>query len=268
MTVSQSPVLEFPAMLHGPIGTIRREVRAKGQGWAREYLKTGAFTPPRRMLQVPPCEPLVMHSAAEFEFMGRSSWRIHMFIDVFMNLNDGVPKEERQRMEGTFESFCLGTPWGALYHAVSPPPPRSAERMARRLAALLRFWDVLQGPRYAYRVPDTHHTLDDLTNSIYRKTLEAWCPGGPSSVREHMVLTVERMSRATREDCMEALLRMIPVLVEVDAEFKHREVLSDPDFLRERLATLSPKDFENLSSAYIYTVTMQLAAWDRQLERH
>ncbi|WP_257460367.1 hypothetical protein [Archangium lipolyticum] len=268
MTVSQSPVLEFPAMLHGPPGTIRREVRAKGQGWAREYLKTGAFTPPRRMLQVPPREPLVMHSAAEFEFMYRSSWRIHMFIDVFMNLNDGVPKEERQRMEETFESFCLGTPWGALYHAVSPPPPRSAERMARRLAALLRFWDVLQGPRYAYRVPDTHHTLDDLMDYIYRKTLEAWCPSGPASVREHMELTVERMSRATREDCMEALLRMIPVLVEVDAEFKHREVLSDPDFLRERLATLSPKDFENLSSAYIYTVTMQLAAWDRQLERH
>jgi hypothetical protein len=268
MTVSQSLVLEFPAMLHGQIGTIRREVRAKGQGWAREYLKTGGFTPPRRMLPVASCEPLVMHSAAEFEFMNRPSWRIHMFIDVFMNLNDSVPKEERQRMEDAFESFCLSTPWGALYHAVSPPPPRSAERMARRLAALLRFWDVLQGLRYAYRVPDTHHALDDLMHSIYRKTLEAWCPEGPASVREHMALTVERMSRATREDCMEALLRMIPVLVEADAEFKHREVLSDSDFLRERLATLSTKDFENLSSAYIYTVTMQLAAWDRQLGRH
>jgi hypothetical protein len=43
MTVSQSLVLEFPAMLHGPIDAIRREVRAKGQEWAREYLKTGGF---------------------------------------------------------------------------------------------------------------------------------------------------------------------------------------------------------------------------------
>ncbi|MFY0582424.1 hypothetical protein ACN28S_56400 [Cystobacter fuscus] len=57
--------------------------------------------------------------------------------------------------------------------------------MAERFAALLRFWDVLQGPRYAYRVPDTHHTLDELIAYIYRETLEAWCPGGPASVREH-----------------------------------------------------------------------------------
>jgi hypothetical protein len=76
------------------------------------------------------------------------------------------------------------------------------------------------------------------------------------------------MSRATREDCLEAVLRVIPVLVEVDTEFKHREVLSDPGFLHERLSALSPKDFEDFSSAYKYTVTLQLAAWDRQLGRH
>ncbi|ATB33157.1 hypothetical protein [Melittangium boletus] len=268
MIVPQSPVLEFPAMLHGPISAIRREVRAKSQGWAREYRKTGGFTQPRRMLQVSPGEPLVMHSAAEFEFMCRSSWRIHMFIDVFMNLEEGVPKEERQRMEEAFESFCLGTPWGALYHAVSPPPLRSSERMASRLAALLRFWDVLQGPRYAYRVPDTHHTLDALMEYIYRETLEAWCPGGPASVREHMALTVARMARATREDCMQAVLRVIPVVVRANADLKHREELSDPGFLRERLAALPPEDFEDVSSAYRYAVNGPVCAWDRELERH
>jgi hypothetical protein len=268
MTVPQFPVLEFPAMLHGLTGAVLRKVRAKGREWAREYLETGALTQPRQMLQVPPGEVLEVISGAEFDSVPRPRWRVHLFADIFLSLNEGVPKEERQRMEEAFESFCLGTPWGALYHAVSPPPPRSAERMARRLTALLRFWDVLQGPRYAYRVPDTHHTLDDLMDSIYRKTLEAWCPGGPASVREHMALTVERMSRATREDCLEALLRVIPVLVEVDTEFKHREVLRDPGFLRERLATLSPRDFDNVSGAYTYSVTLQLAAWDRQLGRH
>jgi hypothetical protein len=44
----------------------------------------------------------------------------------------------------------------ALYHAVSPPPLRSAERMANRFASLFRFWDVLQGPRYVYRLPGIH----------------------------------------------------------------------------------------------------------------
>jgi hypothetical protein len=267
MTTPQSPVLEFPVMLHGSIGSIRREVRAKSEGWAREYLKTGGFSLPRRMLQVPPGEPLVMHSGAEFGFMGRSSWRIHMFIDVFTHLDEGVPKEERQRMETAFESFCLSTPWGALYHAVSPPPLRSAQRMAERFAALLRFWDVLQGPRYAYREPDTHHTLDELIAYIYGMTLEAWCPGGPVSVREHLALTVERMARATREECTQAVLRVIPNVVRMNTDLQHREELSVPDFLRERLDGLRADDWEDISSAYRFTVNGQLYAWDRALGR-
>ncbi|HEX8825487.1 MAG TPA: hypothetical protein VF794_36595 [Archangium sp.] len=103
--------------------------------------------------------------------------------------------------------------------------------------------------------------------ALWRKTLEAWYPGGPASVREHLALSVERMSRATREECLEAVLRVISVIVKVDNDLKHREMLSDPDFLRERLHALPPKDFESLSSAEKYTVTVQLAAWDRQLGR-
>ncbi|HYO51631.1 hypothetical protein [Archangium sp.] len=139
--------------------------------------------------------------------------------------------------------------------------------MANRLASVLRFWDVLQGPRYAFW-PSRKYTLEELMEDIYRKTLEAWCPGGPASVREHLALTVERMSRATREDCLEAVLRVIPVLVKVDTDLKHREVLSDPGFLRERLGALPLEDFDDFSSAYKYTVAVQLAAWDRELGRH
>ncbi|HZH16102.1 MAG TPA: hypothetical protein VE057_17260 [Archangium sp.] len=266
MTTEQSPVLEFPAWLYGTTAAIRRKARAEGRWWAREYRKTGAFPQPRQMRQVPHEEVLVMRSGGEFD-LGRTRWWVHMFGDVFMDLNEGVPKEERQRMRDAFESFCLSTPWGALYHAVSPPPLRSAERMANRLASVLRFWEVLQGPRYAFW-PGRKYTLEELMEDIYRKTLEAWCPGGPVSVREHMALMVERMARANREDCLEAVLRMIPVLVEVDTDLKHREVLGDLDFLRERLAMLSPKDFEDFSSAYKYTVAVQLAAWDRELGRH
>ena len=266
MTTEQSPVLEFPAWLYGTTAAIRRKARAEGRWWAREYRKTGAFPQPRQMRQVPHEEVLVMRSGGEFD-LGRTRWWVHMFGDVFMDLNEGVPKEERQRMRDAFESFCLSTPWGALYHAVSPPPLRSAERMASRLASVLRFWEVLQGPRYAFW-PGRKYTLEELMEDIYRKTLEAWCPGGPVSVREHMALMVERMARANREDCLEAVLRMIPVLVEVDTDLKHREVLGDLDFLRERLAMLSPKDFEDFSSAYKYTVAVQLAAWDRELGRH
>ncbi|MFY0565062.1 hypothetical protein ACN28E_14575 [Archangium lansingense] len=266
MTTEQPPVLEFPAWLYGTTAAILRKVRAESHWWAREYLKTGAFPQPRQMRQVQPGEVLVMHSGGEFD-LGRTRWWVHMFLSVFMGLDEGVPEEEHQRMGDAFESFCLSTPWGALYYAVSPRPPHSAVLMANRLASVLRFWDVLQGPRYAFW-PGKKYTLDELMEDIYRKTLEAWCPGGPASVREHMALTVERMAHSTREDCLEAVLRVMPVVVEANTALKHREVLSDPDFLRERLRALPPKDFEDISSADKYAVNGQLYAWDRELGRH
>jgi hypothetical protein len=109
--------------------------------------------------------------------------------------------------------------------------------------------------------------MEELMDDIYRRTLEAWCPQGPAPVREHLALMVERTSCATREDCLEAVLRVIPGLVEVDTALKNREVLSDPDFLRERLSSLAPKKFEDISSAYKYAVSRQLWDWDRELER-
>lgn len=266
MTPEQAPVLEFPAWLHGTTADIRRKARAEGKWWAREYLKTGVFPMPRQIRPVPPGEVLVMHSGAEDFDWAHPRWRVHLFAEVFTSLDEGVQKEERQRMEEAFESFCLSTPWGALYHTVSPPPPWSAERMANRLASLLRFWDVLQGPRYTFWF-GKKYTLEELMEDLWRKTLEAWCPGGPASVREHLALTVERMARATREECLEALLRVIPVLVVGDNDLKHPEVLSDPDFLRERLRALPPEKFEDVSSAEKYTVAVQLAAWDRELGR-
>ena len=98
MNTEHSPVLEFPAMLYGTKATTRRKVSAEGHWWAREYLKTGAFPQPRQMRQVPPGEVLVMHSGADFD-TGDPRWRMHVFVDVFMGLDEGVPKEERPRME-------------------------------------------------------------------------------------------------------------------------------------------------------------------------
>jgi hypothetical protein len=266
MTSEQSPVLEFPAMLHGTIATVIRKVRAEGQWWAREYLKTGTFPPPRRMRQVLPGEVLVVHSGADYD-LSPTRWWVHMLGEVFMYLDEGVPEEERPRMEQAFESFCLSTPWGAIEQVASPKPPWSAQRMANRLAAVLCFWEVLQGPRYAYGLPNSL-TLEGLMEYIYRKTLEAWCPRGPASVREHLSLAVERMARASREECLEAVVRVMPTVVEMNKNLKHHDVLKDPAFLYERLSALPPEKFESLSSADRYAVNDQLHDWDRELARH
>ena len=267
MTVSQPPALEFPEMLHGFTAGVRRKVEAQGQKWAREYLQTGGFTQPQRMLQVPPGEPLEMQSGSEFDAAPCARWRVHMLISVSMSLDLGVPREERQRMEQSFETFCLGTPWGALYHAVTPPPPQSAPRMAQRFAALLRFWDPLQGPRYAFRRLNARDTLGELMDYIYRDTLEAWCPGSPLPVREKLALTAERMAHATREDCMEAMLRVMPLIALRNTDLQNRERLNDPGFQRERLAVLPADEFENASSADRFAVNGVLYLWDRELGR-
>ncbi|MFY0571516.1 hypothetical protein ACN28E_47860 [Archangium lansingense] len=267
MTPAPPLVLELPAWLYDTTAAILRKARTEGRWWARQYLKTGAFPQPRQMRQVLPGELLVLQSGAEGFEWNRPYWRMHLFGEISVDLAEGVPDEEYPRMREAFESFCLSTPWGALYHAVPPLPPLSAERMAIRIASLLRFWDVLQGPRYAFW-PGKKYTLDELMDDCYRKTLEAWCPGGPASIREHLALTMERMARATREDCEEAVLRMIPYLMEVNTDLKHREVLSDPHFLRERLSALPPEKFEDISSALKYGLSGQLYAWDRELGRH
>jgi hypothetical protein len=218
------------------------------------------------MRQVQPGEVVVMHSGADFYTLG-PRWQLHVFAEVFLALNEGVPKEARQRTEEAFESFCLSTPWGVLDQAVYPPPPHGAECMANRLASLLRFWEVLQGPRYAFWRFDDNYTLEELVDTVWRMTLEAWCPGGPASVREHLALTVERMARATREECLEAVLRVMPAIAEEDTDLKHDKELRDPGFLREHLSALPPKKFEEISSAYVYAVSGQLWDWHRELGR-
>lgn len=86
-------------------------------------------------------------------------------------MSEGVSQEELQRAREAFEDYGLNTPWGALHHAVSPSPspPRSASAW---LAALLRFWEVLQGPRYAFWFEQTD-TLEALMKKLYDMMLEA-----------------------------------------------------------------------------------------------
>ena len=76
---------------------------------------------------------------------------------------------------------------GPLVSSADAPGDNAATQVVlafddNRLASVLRFWDVLQGPRYAFWSFNDDYTLESLMEDIWRKTLEAWCPGGPASV--------------------------------------------------------------------------------------
>jgi len=74
-----------------------------------------------------------------------------------------------------------------------------------------------------------------------------------------------RMARATREDCLEAILRQMPRALAAARDLKHRNVLADPALLRQRFASLDPDTFERVSGAATPELLGQLYTWDRQL---
>ncbi|WP_232537293.1 hypothetical protein [Cystobacter fuscus] len=78
-------------------------------------------------------------------------------------------------------------------------------------------------------------------------------------------LAAKRMARATREDSLEAILRQLPRAVSLAGELKHRDVVADPAFQRERLLALEPVSFEHVSGACTAVLLENVYDWDRQL---
>ncbi|MFL5355554.1 hypothetical protein [Archangium sp.] len=95
--------------------------------------------------------------------------------------------------------------------------------------------------------------------------MEAWCPEGEASVRSRLEVAAERMARATREDCIEAIFRQMPRALVHAGKLKHRQVLADPSYQRERLATLDPWFFERVSGACTSELIWLLVNWDHEL---
>ncbi|HEX8536451.1 MAG TPA: hypothetical protein VF664_03230, partial [Cystobacter sp.] len=62
-------------------------------------------------------------------------------------------------------------------------------------------------------------------------------------------MAAERMARATREDCIEAIFREMPRALAHAGHLKHRKLVADPAFQRERLVTLDSWSFERVSGA-------------------
>ncbi len=95
--------------------------------------------------------------------------------------------------------------------------------------------------------------------------MDAWRPEGNASVHERLETAAERMARATREDSIEAILRQMPHALSLAGDLKHRDVVADPAFQRERLLALDPTSFAHVSGACTAELLDKLYAWDRQL---
>ncbi|OJH41483.1 hypothetical protein BON30_11565 [Cystobacter ferrugineus] len=216
------------------------------------------------MLEVPPGEVVVVHELADFQHE-RPVWRLYMLADVLGGLYEALSWHNVFPARDAYEAFCRETAWGALYFATSPTGPVSAERTALRLRALLRFWEPLQSARYLFKSLEEVLTLEELMRASCDWAMEAWCPGEEGSVLVRLESAAKRMARATREDSLEAILRQMPQALSLAGDLKHRDVVADPAFQRERLTALDPVSFEHVSGACTADLLEKLYDWDRQL---
>ena len=264
--MDETTTLQLPSFLHGTYGTIKRKAKAEGRRCAKQYQAGGAFPQPRELRLVGSDEVVFTHNIVDFHDES-PSWRLYMVSEVMMSLCETDEKNYRH-LDEMYEASFRETPWGALYFALSEKAPDSAQRKALRIKAVLRFWDSLQHGHYLYKTLGTFLTLEELLTTACGWAMKAWLPDGGESVRSGLEVASERMALATKEDCVEAILRQLPhILPFADRkQLNHPDVVTDLSNWREYLATLDAAAFERISAAYPGLVLQRLYLWDRQLD--
>ncbi|WNG17310.1 hypothetical protein F0U63_23540 [Cystobacter fuscus] len=263
--VPGQPSFQMPSFLHGLRSTVHQKARKEGERCGEQYLEDGAFPPPRQMLEVPPGEVVLVHEVTDLQHE-RPAWRLYMVSDVMGGLYEALDWQNVFPIRDAYEAFCRESAWGALYFVVSPTGPVSAQRTALRLQTMLRFWDTLQSARYRFKTRDAVLTLEELIKASCDWAMDAWCPVADASVHMRLEMAANRMARATREDSIEAILRQMPRALNFARGLKHRDVVADPAFQRQRLTTLDPVSFEHVSGACTADLLEKLYEWDKQLQ--
>ncbi|HEX8818789.1 MAG TPA: hypothetical protein VF794_02590 [Archangium sp.] len=266
METNQANTLQLPSFLHGAYGTIKRKAKTEGRHCAKQYQLSGAFPQPRELRTVAPGEVVLTHNVVDFQDE-EPAWRLYMVSELIMSLCE-VDEKNHRHLDNMYETSFRETAWGALYFALSGRAPDSAARTALRLEAVVRFWDSLQHGRYLHQKLNTFLNLDELLTTACGWAMDAWCPKGEDSVRSRLAMASESMARATRADCVEAILRQLPhILPFADRQkLNHPEVVTDPTAWRDHLASLDAAAFERISAVRPGWVLQRLYQWDRQLD--
>jgi hypothetical protein len=269
MAPGQPSMLQLPSFLHGTYRSVQQKTRREGLRCGEQYREDGSFPAPRQMQEVPPGEVVLTHEVTDFQ-RERPAWRLYMVSNLMGNLSETMSGEWQNPFPvmDAYEVFCRETAWGALHFAIAQTAPRSAERMALRLQAVLRFWEPLQSTRYLFKTLGAALPLEELMVAACDWAMDAWCPVGEASMRARLETAAGRMARATREDCIEAIMREMPRALAHTSNLKHRDGVADPAFQRERLATLDPWSFERVSGAYTAELIGKLYDWDHELGMH
>ncbi|WP_075207462.1 hypothetical protein [Archangium violaceum] len=264
MSPGKTASLQLPSFLHGTYRSVQQKVKREGLRCAEQYRKEGAFPSPRQLLEVPLGEVVVVQGVVDIQHE-RPVWRLYMVSEVLRDVWEALDWEDSSSVRDAYEASFLETAWGALFFTLARMGAVSAERTARRLEAVLRFWDPLECARYLFKKPGAAQTLEELMVDSCGWAMDAWSPELEGPVRARLESAAKRMERATREDCLEAILRQMPRALAAGHDLKHRQVLADPAFQRERLTMLDTPSFERVSGACTSELLEKLYDWDHEL---
>lgn len=266
METTQTTSLRIPAFLYGLEEETLAQAMQEGVRCAEQYRREGTLPLPRDLVEVPAGELVVARDVVDFGW-GLARWRLYSVSKVVDGLWNELPRENSRMADDLLEAAYRGTPWGALYFMLAHNAPQSAERESVRLQAVLRFWEPLRSVRYLYTTPGDSLSWEELMEEVCAWVLTAWSPeqqGG--ALRERLEQGAQRMARATREDCTEAILRQVPQALECAKQVKHREALADPQLWLERLAAMDPESFMEMSSAWTSTLLRKIYQWDEEFD--
>ena len=266
MQPGPSSHLEMPSFLHGTFMSVARKTSREGQRCGEQYRKDGTFPVPRELLEVPPGEVVITNEVIDFQHE-RPAWRLYLLSRVIVGVCEALDWQNSFAVGDAYEAFCRQTAWGALFVTLSQSAPLSAGAWRFVSKQLLRFWEPLESARYLFKRLGAVLTLEELMVASSDWAMDAWCPlDDSSSSRPLGPGGLPRMARATREDCIEAMLRQMPRALEFARGLKHRDIVADPGFQRERLSRISRHKLLSACPVRALRILPGLVySWDRKL---
>ena len=255
--------LQLPTFLQGSYLTVENAARAEGLRCSHQYQSHGTFTSPRELGTVSPKDVVFTHSVADLQHH-QPAWRLYLVSEVVTTLCD---TKSPRHIDELYEAAFRQTAWGALSFVLSASAPESAARTARRLQAVLNFWSNLEHGRYIHRQLNTFLTRDELLATACGWVLDAWLPAEGGPLHSKFERASQLMARATRDDCVEAILRQLHSLFPL-VEMKkltHPALVTQLGPWREHLSTLDTASFDRISAARPAELLRRLYQWDRQL---
>ncbi len=233
--------LLFPAFLYGDNATCRRLWRAEAKKWGTRFEAHGDFPEPKLIPVQPGSVIWTNDGAAEMLMLGdherrkKPHWHFYHLKLLDAEASPGGPA--RALFDAAYEDFVRRYPWGALALIIDRRTNTTVDLVARRLEAVLSFWEQLDTLRYI----DLHLKKLDLAALITFYTHEfvlAWADapiGRP--VKEVLRETMERMRNASEDEIQKRMMRRLHEVIDTDPNLKHREWLKSSGVLEADLAS-------------------------------